>query len=99
MAPESILHRQYSEASDVYMFGITLWEMFAREEPYADMELLSVAVGVATQGLRPTIPLPNSRYCPPTILQLMKKCWHSEPSQRPNMKTVNDILGKVLEDL
>jgi serine/threonine protein kinase len=99
MAPESISHQRYSEASDVYMFGITLWEMFAREEPYPDMEPLAAALAVVTQGLRPQIPLPNQRYCPIPILQLMKSCWLPQPEQRPNMKTVNDVLVKVLDSL
>jgi len=96
MAPESILYQRYSEASDVYMFGVTLWEMFAREEPYGEMDLLSVAVCVATQNLRPSIPLPSSRFCPPTLLALMQDCWSVEPGKRPTMKMVHDALIKFL---
>lgn len=65
MAPEALRDKKYSEASDVWhvpcccsclkqftcrSFGVTLWEMFARETPYPQLSLSETILGVVTQG-------------------------------------------------
>ncbi len=80
MAPESITTRRYSHKSDVYAFGILLWEMWAGGAyPYmlvADDEEVASRV---LAGIRPTQPLE----CPDTVHLLMEQCWKPKAAQRP----------------
>jgi len=73
MAPEIITGKQYTEKADVYAFGIILWEILTRAEPYDDKEPMQIVIEVVRDDLRPTIPegLKNSPLVP-----LMKDCWH-----------------------
>eukprot|EP00808_Paulinella_micropora_P012879 g21819.t1 len=84
MAPESWLHGTYSRASDVFMFGVFLWEAFTRDEPYPDDHARAANL-VATQGVRPIIP----HFVPQGYVEIMKKCWHAVPDQRPSIKQIH----------
>ena len=55
MAPESIRDRLYSERSDVYMFGITMWEVLKGSQPYPGKNPLTIAFEVVKNELRPRI--------------------------------------------
>jgi serine/threonine protein kinase len=46
MAPEVILGEKYTEKADVYSFGIILWEIMTRREPYEDKEAMQIVVQV-----------------------------------------------------
>jgi len=84
MAPELHLGKgkSFSKASDVYSFGIVMWECLTELEPYgeysdqADHDLIRLIV----LGTRPTIP----DTCPPWFRQLMCNCWSKKISQRPS---------------
>lgn len=43
MAPESLVDKKYSAKSDVWAFGVTLWEILAREEPYPELDNVQAA--------------------------------------------------------
>eukprot|EP00698_Gefionella_okellyi_P003005 TRINITY_DN12832_c0_g1_i1.p1 TRINITY_DN12832_c0_g1~~TRINITY_DN12832_c0_g1_i1.p1 ORF type:complete len:296 (+),score=45.90 TRINITY_DN12832_c0_g1_i1:81-968(+) len=86
MAPEVITSKKYDESSDVYSFGIMLWELVSRDVPYADvqggtpMAVVSQLINkVVRRQERPTIP----SHCPQPLAQLIRACWHAEPRQRP----------------
>ena len=53
MAPEIIQGRQYTQKADVYAFGIILWEILTRLEPYEDKEPMQIVLEVVNQQLRP----------------------------------------------
>ena len=66
MAPESLEHKQFSTASDVWSYGILLWEMFNPTElPYSDLDNAQFAIKVA-QGHTLSIPA----QCPPTVARI-----------------------------
>ena len=48
--------RKYTEKADVYAFGIILWEILTRLEPYEEKEPMQIVVEVVNDGLRPTLP-------------------------------------------
>jgi serine/threonine protein kinase len=79
MAPESIATRIYSKKSDVWSFGIVVYEIVAQCEPHKNMNVLDVAVAIRDHGLTPKIP----DNCPSLLREVMEMCWKKEPSERP----------------
>lgn len=75
--------------SNVYSFGMVLWEMVTGEVAYSSYSPVQAAVGIAACGLRPEIP----RDCPPVLRSLMVKCWNSSPSRRPPFSEILTILS------
>ncbi|EKX41433.1 hypothetical protein GUITHDRAFT_42446, partial [Guillardia theta CCMP2712] len=72
MAPESIRRRQYSEKSDVWAFGVTMWEIWSYGELPFSTEVDDASVGSQVlQGKR----LPQPPACPPVVYKIMKDCW------------------------
>eukprot|EP00803_Ostreobium_quekettii_P004159 evm.model.scf_1037.5 EVM.evm.TU.scf_1037.5 scf_1037:22658-32305(+) len=80
--PEVMRHLQWSEKSDVWAFGVTMWEIFSDgKEPYAAEGLTDKEVmDRVLKGDR----LPKPAGCPDAIYELMRDCWHTKPSDRPN---------------
>src|SRR6185295_15436768 len=80
LAPELLSgHGSYSQASDIYAFGMIMWEISSHEKPFLEFvhdKLLALRI---FRGLRPTI----TDDTPPFYRDLMQKCWHSDPTQRP----------------
>ena len=91
MAPESLSDNKFSSASDVWSFGILMWEMFKPTAvPYEECSNLQVVAKVS-QELTPTIP----DNCPPKIARMMKACWHSVPSRRPSFLLIGRLLTEI----
>jgi serine/threonine protein kinase len=88
MAPESITTRTYSKKSDVWSFGIVVYEIVAQQEPYTGMNIFEVAVAIRDRGLTPKIP----DECPQKLRQLMEMCWQKEPNLRPTIEVICAIL-------
>jgi serine/threonine protein kinase len=85
MAPEVIAGGKPSTASDVYAFGITLYEMFSRRTPYEGRSPGAVLDLVkAAGGLRPEIP----EACPPLVEAMMIECWQHDPALRPSFEAL-----------
>lgn len=76
MAPEIIQGKTYTEKADVYSFGIIVWELIAREDPYKGMPTFAVAHKVVHEGIRPEIP----EAAPAGLAKLMQKCWATDPN-------------------
>ncbi|XP_055841363.1 uncharacterized protein LOC129908691 isoform X4 [Episyrphus balteatus] len=91
MPPEVISRGTYSKSSDVWSYGVLLWELITGETPYKGFDSLSVAYGVAVN----TLALPIPKTCPEAWGKLMKSCWENDPHKRPGFM---DILMK-LEDI
>jgi len=79
MAPESIRDQVYSKKSDVWMFGILVYEIVAQCEPHVDIDPSEVSFLIRDEGLSPTIP----SNCPQKLRKLMQMCWKMQPEQRP----------------
>ena len=69
LAPEVINYAHSSKDSDVYAFGIVLWEVFTRAEVYEGLSAAQIIAKVANEGLRPKVP----RDCP--WASIMTECW------------------------
>lgn len=95
MAPEVLNGGAATTKSDVYAFGITLWEIFSRQDPYAGANPLAVASRVRTDATyRPTIP-PS---VPTAVGMLIKACWAHDPVDRPAMKDVHKTLEGLMSN-
>ncbi|XP_044498490.1 serine/threonine-protein kinase STY8-like isoform X2 [Mangifera indica] len=95
MAPEVIEHRPYDHKADVFSFGIVLWELISGQIPYSGFSPLQAAVGVVQKGLRPSIP----KHSHPKLAELMERCWHSDPIQRPNFSEITYILQQLINEV
>lgn len=84
--------KKYTEKADVYAFGIILWEILTRLEPYEDKEPMQIVVEVVNDGLRPVIP---GACASSPLVPLMQDCWHSEPDQRPSFERVLERLKQI----
>ncbi|XP_004611577.1 fibroblast growth factor receptor 4 isoform X2 [Sorex araneus] len=92
MAPEALFDRVYTHQSDVWSFGILLWEIFTLGgAPYPGIPVEEL-FSLLREGHRMDRP-PN---CPPELYGLMRECWHAAPSQRPTFKQLVETLDKVL---
>ncbi|KAK7874087.1 hypothetical protein R5R35_004630 [Gryllus longicercus] len=91
MAPEVIKTSTFSKASDVWSYGVLLWELLTGETPYKGIDALAVAYGVAVNKL--TLPIPST--CPQPWRQLMEACWESDPHRRPAFDHVLAALDSI----
>ncbi|XP_061670985.1 ephrin type-A receptor 6 isoform X3 [Syngnathoides biaculeatus] len=91
-APEAIAYGKFSSVSDVWSFGIVMWEVMSYgERPYWEMSNQDVILSME-EGYR----LPAPTGCPVTLHQLMLHCWQKEPSQRPRFNNVLCFLDKLI---
>uniref|UniRef100_G1NZF7 Ephrin type-A receptor 8 n=1 Tax=Myotis lucifugus TaxID=59463 RepID=G1NZF7_MYOLU len=93
-APEAIAFRTFSSASDVWSFGVVMWEVLAYgERPYWNMTNRDVISSVE-EGYR----LPAPMGCPRALHQLMLDCWHKDRAQRPRFSQIVSILDALIRN-
>ncbi|KAM4568259.1 focal adhesion kinase 1-like isoform 9-T9 [Fundulus diaphanus] len=94
MAPESINFRRFTTASDVWMFGVCMWEVLMYGiKPFQGVKNNDV-IGRIENGERLAMP----PQCPPTLYSLMTKCWSYDPSKRPRFNELKTQLSTILEE-
>ncbi|XP_054289497.1 focal adhesion kinase 1-like isoform X7 [Macrosteles quadrilineatus] len=92
MSPESINFRRFTAASDVWMFGVCMWEILMYGvKPFMGVKNNDV-IGKIENGER--LALPPS--CPPRLYSLMSQCWAYEPSKRPSFRDIKETLNEIL---
>eukprot|EP01103_Thecamoeba_quadrilineata_P015724 TRINITY_DN5055_c0_g1_i1.p1 TRINITY_DN5055_c0_g1~~TRINITY_DN5055_c0_g1_i1.p1 ORF type:complete len:503 (+),score=96.04 TRINITY_DN5055_c0_g1_i1:1-1509(+) len=104
LAPEIISNRNYTEKADIYSFGIILYELLCRKEPYEELDFLWEVQEAVIKGTKPNIPpeIEQANYNPalyPTFHGLIKECWDSTPESRPTsakiVKTMKTLAASV----
>lgn len=81
MSPESLKHRKYSTASDVWSFACLCVEVISGRPPHADLDLLDAGVRIRDEGLSPDIP----SGMPAWLANICKRSWQRNPADRPTM--------------
>eukprot|EP01134_Creolimax_fragrantissima_P002686 CFRG2686T1 len=96
MPPEAIKGKRFSEASDVWSFGVVSWEVFedAREKPYHDQNVFTL-VSFLNRGNR----LLKPSKCSEESYTIMKCCWIEEPSRRPTFETLTNALAQQFAEV
>lgn len=89
-APESYNYGTFSHASDVWSYGITLWEMFSYgQQPYGEKKGIE-AIQIVESGER----LERPDDCPDDIYQVMMDCWEYNPGSRPTFSKLVDVFSQ-----
>lgn len=84
-APESIEHLKFTSKSDVWSYGVTLWEMFTYgEQPYGNMSGSDVYVYIQSNNR-----LHRPSYCPKNTYKIMLRCWEWAEDRRPTFSELN----------
>nr|XP_014334700.1 PREDICTED: vascular endothelial growth factor receptor 2 [Bos mutus] len=94
MAPETIFDRVYTIQSDVWSFGVLLWEIFSLgASPYPGVKIDEEFCRRLKEGTRMRAP----DYTTPEMYQTMLDCWHGDPNQRPTFSELVEHLGNLLQ--
>ncbi|CAB4420349.1 unnamed protein product [Rhizophagus irregularis] len=80
VAPEVLQGHKYTKASDIYSYGMIMWELMTGRRPFWDRNHDTDLIIEICDGLRPPI-VTNA---PEGYIELMQSCWHPDPNKRPN---------------
>ncbi|XP_062333877.1 LOW QUALITY PROTEIN: ephrin type-A receptor 5 [Osmerus eperlanus] len=93
-APEAIAYRKFTSASDVWSYGIVMWEVMSYgERPYWDMSNQDVI-----KAVEESYRLPGPMDCPAALYHLMMDCWQRERSSRPKFEEIVSLLDKLIRN-
>ncbi|XP_059061898.1 vascular endothelial growth factor receptor 1 isoform X2 [Achroia grisella] len=94
LAIECMTDRIFSTQSDVWSFGIVLWELFSlAKTPYPNMSPQNLLQWL-TDGRR----LEKPTYADDRLYDVMRQCWEHKPTMRPSFTRLQELLGSFLED-
>ncbi|XP_021116077.1 fibroblast growth factor receptor 3 isoform X3 [Heterocephalus glaber] len=92
MAPEALFDRVYTHQSDVWSFGVLLWEIFTLGgSPYPGIPVEEL-FKLLKEGHR----MDKPANCTQDLYMIMRECWHAVPSQRPTFKQLVEDLDRIL---
>ncbi|XP_036913935.1 vascular endothelial growth factor receptor 3 isoform X2 [Sturnira hondurensis] len=93
MAPESIFDKVYTTQSDVWSFGVLLWEIFSLgASPYPGVQINEEFCQQLKEGTRMKAP----ELASPAIRRIMLSCWSGDPRERPAFSELVEMLGNLL---
>ncbi|XP_028827210.1 ephrin type-A receptor 5 isoform X2 [Denticeps clupeoides] len=93
-APEAIAFRKFTSASDVWSYGIVMWEVMSYgERPYWEMSNQDVIKAVE-ENYR----LPGPMDCPAALYHLMMDCWQKDRNCRPKFEEIVSLLDKLIRN-
>jgi serine/threonine protein kinase len=95
VAPEVLKGELYTQAADVYSFGMIMYFIATGKQPFADCAHDEVLVLNICNGNRPEI---NMQEAPKFYIDLMKQCWDSNPDNRPKATDILELIKSFLSD-
>uniref|UniRef100_A0A673ZTC1 receptor protein-tyrosine kinase n=1 Tax=Salmo trutta TaxID=8032 RepID=A0A673ZTC1_SALTR len=91
MALESLQTHKFTPKSDVWSFGVLLWELMTRgAPPYSDVNSFDITVFLL-QGRR----LLQPEFCPDPLYNVMVECWHPKPERRPTFSELVSLINAI----
>uniref|UniRef100_A0A1A9WNU5 non-specific protein-tyrosine kinase n=1 Tax=Glossina brevipalpis TaxID=37001 RepID=A0A1A9WNU5_9MUSC len=92
-APECINYLRFTNASDVWAYGVCLWEMFSYGfQPWAALTGLQILEAIDAPNYQR---LEQPECCPREYYNLMMKCWQDDPSKRPKFNEIYEMLPEM----
>ncbi|CAG8572971.1 6038_t:CDS:2 [Racocetra fulgida] len=95
VAPEVLYGEEYTQAADIYSFGILMNEVASEFPPYYNIPHNNNLALQISQGYRPEI---KENYTPQLISDLIKRCWDARPELRPTAQELHDVFGSWYRD-
>src|SRR5207247_1192789 len=90
VAPEVFRGKLYTQAADIYSFGMIMYFVATRKQPFANCDHDNLlALNICT-GIRPEV---NEQEAPKCYIDLMKRCWNSNPNNRPNAIEIEESIN------
>ncbi|KAF7368633.1 Kinase-like protein [Mycena venus] len=97
MAPELLTGSQYRVTSDVYSFGMIVYELYTDETPLFSIPYADFVDLVVHRGVRPERPdLGESRHIQDELWELAEQCWVADPHKRPTAAQLHDTLTQII---
>uniref|UniRef100_J3MCP9 non-specific serine/threonine protein kinase n=1 Tax=Oryza brachyantha TaxID=4533 RepID=J3MCP9_ORYBR len=93
MAPEVLRNEPSDEKCDVFSYGVILWELFTLLQPWEGMNPMQVVGAVGFQQRRLDIPA----HVDPTIAEIIRRCWETDPKMRPSFSEIMSSLKPLLK--
>ncbi|GBB84314.1 hypothetical protein RclHR1_05430001 [Rhizophagus clarus] len=91
IAPEVIIGKEYSYASDIYNIGMLMWKISSGQFPFADLDYDYYLAMSIINGMRPKI----LSEIPFEYKELMKQCWNAYPKERPSIKVLMNKIDLI----
>src|SRR6185295_6119992 len=88
LAPEVLSKKPYTEKSDIYSFGMIMWEHTTGKKPFHDRPHNHLLISDILNGERPQI----ANDTPEFYAELMKRCWDYDPKNRPTAEEIYNCL-------
>ncbi|CAG8779659.1 19414_t:CDS:2, partial [Cetraspora pellucida] len=96
IAPEVLSGGPYTKQSDIYSFGIIMWDLTSRSQPFSNQSHdLDLAKNIVLGGLRPDV----VDGTPEAYKMIMEKCWDSDPSKRPNSSQLIELIENIIKNV
>ncbi|KAI6235335.1 hypothetical protein M3Y95_00040600 [Aphelenchoides besseyi] len=94
MSPELIVSGYHSKKTDVWSFGILIWELVTNRIPHQELGAVTIAA-IGFEKITPKIP----DDCPKYLSSIMRCCWNLEPKDRPNFKQIIEMLHHAQKEV
>ncbi|RHZ78936.1 hypothetical protein Glove_154g30 [Diversispora epigaea] len=94
MAPETLSRGEYTQASDIYSFGMVMLEVLTSYQPYYNIPHDATLAKDICEGLKPEIKCEIPKF----LKEIMEKCWNFEPLNRPTAEELKSQLEKYISD-
>ncbi|XP_018653840.1 tyrosine kinase [Schistosoma mansoni] len=92
MAPESLHQRRFSSASDVWMFGVCIWEILSKGvKPFSNLTNAEAVEQIA-RGVR----LERPDKCPHSLYEILLQCWNANPTLRPTFSMLKPRIRELI---